>query len=236
MEDSYSIPDEAFNDEAAWREALAISRIKDPTAYAELLRYAATVMTWSEDPERDLREAMGILDEAGKANWSAWCRVDLASYLEKGPEREQLLEEALQSFTAENDRAGISSVMTARGEENPFVVAAEGLTDEEQSMFLDQGYTIRWSSPIDGKFRDQMEAEKLSEPPDPTNVPALVITTGILCSMVCVGGFLRWGEAPIDSLFVASCVGCLLSLGVIIYGISLLWNVNRLPTLELENS
>ena len=226
MADSYTVPDEAYNDEAAWREALIISRIKDPTAYAELLRYAATVMTWSDDPEGDLREAMGILDEAGKSNWSAWCRVDLASYLEKGPEQDQLLEEALQAFTAENDRSGISSVMTARGEENPFVVDGAGLTEEEQTALYAEGYTISWGPGTYGKSREQLEAEKLSALPDPTNVPALVITTGILCCMVCVGGFLRWGQAPIDSLFVASCVGCLLSLGPIIFGISLLWKAN----------
>ena len=223
MEDSYSIPDEAFNDEAAWREALAISRVKDPTAYAELLRYAATVMTWSDDPERDLREAMVILDEAGKANWSAWCRVDLASYLEKGPQQDQLLEEAFQAFTAENDRAGISSVMTARGDENPFVVAAEGLTDEEQRMFLKQGYSVRWSSPINEEARESLEAEKLIAISDPSDTPSLVITTGILCSMVCVGGIIVWGDGPVDSLFVASCVGGLLSMSMIIFGLSMLW-------------
>ena len=223
MEDSYSIPDEAFNDEAAWREALAISRVKDPTAYAELLRYAATVMTWSDDPERDLREAMVILDEAGKANWSAWCRVDLASYMEKGPQQDQLLEEAFQAFTSENDRAGISSVMTARGDENPFVVAAEGLTDEEQRMFLKQGYSVRWSSPINEEARESLEAEKLIAISDPSDTPSLVITTGILCSMVCVGGIIVWGDGPVDSLFVASCVGGLLSMSMIIFGVSILW-------------
>ena len=216
MADSYRVPDEAYNDEAVWKEALIISRIKDPTAYAELLRYAATVMTWSDDPERDLREAMGILDEAGKSNWSAWCRVDLVSYLDEGNERDQLLEEAFQAFTAENDRAGISSVMTARGEENPFVVDAAGLTDEEQSALLNEGYTISWSPGTYGKSREQLEA-------DPTNVPSLVITTGILCSMVCAGGMIVWGEAPIDGLFVASCVGGLLSIGTLIVGISMLW-------------
>ena len=226
MATSYRVPDEAYNDEAAWREALIISRIKDPTAYAELLRYAATVMTWSDDPERDLREAMGILDEAGKTNWSAWCRVDLVSYLDEGNERDQLLEEALQAFTAENDRSGISSVMTARGEENPFVVDGAGLSEEEKMALYAEGYTIRWDPGADGKARVKLNEEKLSEPPDPTNVPALVITTGILCSMVCVGGFLRWGEAPIDSLFVASCVGCLFSVGIIIFGISMLWKAN----------
>ena len=236
MADSYTVPDEAYNDEATWKEALIVSRTKDPTAYAELLRYAATVMTWSDDPERDLREAMGILDEAGKTNWSAWCRVDLVSYLDEGNERDQLLEEAFQAFTAENDRAGISSVMSARGEENPFVVDGTGLSEEEQMALYAEGYTIQWGSRADGKTRVELNEEKLIEPPDPTNVPALVITTGILCCMVCVGGFLRWGEAPIDSLFVASCVGCLLSLGVIIFGISMLWKVKRLPTLELENS
>lgn len=223
MADPYIVPDEAYNDESAWREALIISRIKDPTAYAELLRYAATVMTWSDDPERDLREAMGILDKAGKANWSAWCRVDLASYLEKGPEQDQLLEEAFQAFTAENDRSGISSVMSARGEENPFVIDGAGLTEEEQTALYAEGYTISWGSGTYGKSREQLEAEKLSALPDPTNVPSLVLTTGILCSMVCAGGMIVWGEAPIDGLFVASCVGGLLSIGTIIFGISMLW-------------
>ena len=223
MATSYRVPDEAYNDEAAWKEAVIISRIKDPTAYAELLRYAATVMTWSDDPERDLREAMGILDEEGQANWSAWCRVDLASYLEKGPERDQLLEEALQAFTAENDRAGISSVMSARGEENPFKVDAAGLSDEEQSALINEGYTLSWPPGTYGKSSEELEAEKLSALPDPTNVPSLVITTGILCSMVCAGGVIVWGEAPIDGLFVASCVGGLLSIGTLIVGISMLW-------------
>ena len=227
MSDTYSVPDEAYDDEEVWRAAVKESRTMDPVAYAELLRYAATVMTWSDDPERDLREAMGILDEAGKANWSAWCRVDLASYLEEGPERERLLDRAYQMFTAENDRAGISSVLSAQGKDNPFVVDGEGLTEEEQMALYAEGYAIRWGSGTYGKTRVELDAESLPTPPDPTNIPALVICTGVLCFMVSAGGIIEWGESPIDGLYLASCGGCLFSLSVMIAGIYMLWNVKR---------
>ena len=66
--DTYSVPDDAYDDEEVWRAAVKESRTMDPVAYAELLRYASTVTTWSDDPERDLREAMRILDKAGESN------------------------------------------------------------------------------------------------------------------------------------------------------------------------
>ena len=206
----------------------------DPVAYAELLRYAATVTTWSDDPVRDLREAMRILDKARELNWSAWCRVDLASYLEEGSERERLLDRAYQMFTAENDRAGISAVLSARGEENPFEVNAAGLTDEEQGVLLNDGYTLSWGPGTHGKTREELDAESLPIPPDPSNTPALVLCTGVLCFMVSVGGMLEWGEAPIDGLFLASFGGCLFSLSLMITGIYMLWNVKRPDSLESQ--
>ena len=225
--DTYSVPDEAYDDEEVWRAAVKESRTMDPVAYAELLRYASTVTTWSDDPVRDLREAMGILDKAGESNWSAWCRVDLASYLEEGSERERLLDRAYQMFTAENDRAGISSVLSAQGKDNPFVVDGEGLTEEEQMALYAEGYAIRWGSGTYGKTRVELDAESLPTPPDPTNIPALVICTGVLCFMVSAGGIIEWGESPIDGLYLASCGGCLFSLSVMIAGIYMLWNVKR---------
>ncbi len=227
VSETYSVPDEAYNDEEVWRAAVKESRTMDPVAYAELLRYAATVTTWSDDPVRDLREGMRILDEARESNWSAWGRVDLASYLEEGSEREQLLDRAYQMFTAENDRAGISSVLSARGEENPFEVDAAGLTDEEQSALLNDGYTLSWGPGTHGKTREELDAESLPIPSDPTNTPALVICTGVLCFMVSAGGIIEWGEAPIDGLFLASFGGCLFSLSLMITGIYMLWDVKR---------
>ena len=229
--DTYSVPDEAYNDEEVWRAAVKESRTMDPVTYAELLRYASTVTTWSDDPVRDLREAMRILDKARELNWSAWCRVDLASYLEEGDERERLLDRAYQMFRAENDRAGISAVHSARGEENPFEVDAAGLTDEEQSALLNDGYTLTGTH---GKTEEELEAEVIANQPDPTNVPALVLCTGILCFMVSAGGIIEWGEAPIDGLFIASCGGCLFSLSLMITGIYMLWNVKRSDSLESQ--
>ena len=223
MGETYRVPDDAYDDENVWRAAVKESRTMDPTAYAELLRYAASVTTWSDDPERDLREAMGILDKAGKQEWAAWCRVDLISYLEEGSERERLLERALQIFTTENDRAGIGAVMEARGEENPFVVDGAGLTEEEQMALYAEGYTISWSPGTYGKTREELDAESLPTPPDLTNIPALVIGTGVLCFMVSAAGFLQWGEAPIDGLFLGSCGGCLFSISILITGLTMLW-------------
>ncbi len=232
--DTYSVPDDAYDDEEVWRAAVKESRTMDPVAYAELLRYASTVTTWSDDPVRDLREAMRILDKAGESNWSAWCRVDLASYLEEGSERERLLDRAYHMFTAENDRAGISSVHSARGEENPFEVDAAGLTEEEQSALMNEGYTLSWGPGTYGKSREELEAESRPTPPDQTNIPSLVIGTGVLCFMVSAGGIIEWGEAPIDGLFIASCGGCLFSISAIITGIYMLWNVKRPYSLETQ--
>ncbi len=221
------VPEAAYNDEDVWRTTVKETRTMNPVACGELLRYGATVTTWSDDPIRDLREALHMLDGAKEQAWAAWCRVDLASYLEEGSEREQLLERALQIFTIENDRAGISSVLSARGEENPFEVDATGLSEEEQSALFNEGYTLIGVTGTYGKSKAELEAEKLSNLPDPTNIPSLIITTGILGCGVCAAGFIEWGEAPIDGLFLASCAGCLFSLSIVVVGISLLWKAKR---------
>jgi len=61
-EDS-ELMEEAYRDEAAWNSAVRETRKRDPVACGDLLRYGAVVKTWSEDPERDLREAIRIFDK-----------------------------------------------------------------------------------------------------------------------------------------------------------------------------
>ena len=223
------VPEEAYNDEDVWRAAVKETRTMNPVACGELLRYGATVTTWSDDPIRDLRAAMHMLDGGRELVWAAWCRVDLASYLEEGSEREQLLDRALQIFTIENDRAGISSVLSAQGEENPFKVDASGMSEEKQNALLNEGYTLIGIADTYGKSKAKLEAEAIAEQPDKTNIPALVICTGVLGCMVSAAGFIEWGDAPIDGLWFASCGSCLFSLSVLVVGINLLWKAKRAP-------
>ena len=91
--------EEAYRDEAAWNSAVRETRKKDPVSCGDLLRYGAVVKTWSEDPERDLREAIRIFDKERVPVEAAWCRVDLTSHLRKNSsEIEWLLDEAYQAF------------------------------------------------------------------------------------------------------------------------------------------
>ena len=108
--------EEAYRDEAAWNSAVRETRKKDPVSCGDLLRYGAVVKTWSEDPERDLREAIRIFDKERVPVEAAWCRVDLTSHLRKNSsEIEWLWDEAYQAFEKAKDRDGMSSVLEARG-------------------------------------------------------------------------------------------------------------------------
>jgi hypothetical protein len=108
--------EQAFQDEAIWRSAVEKMRRKNPTSCGDLLRYGATVTGWSEDPEKDLREAIRLFDKADVPVEAAWCRLDLASHLRKNSSgRERLLDEAYRAFEKAKDKDGISSVHEARG-------------------------------------------------------------------------------------------------------------------------
>jgi len=114
-EDS-ELMEEAYQDEAAWNSAVKETRKRDPVSCGDLLRYGAVVKTWSEDPERDLREAIRIFDKESVPVEAAWCRVDLVSFLEDDNwEKEALLDDAYKAFEKAKDRDGMSSVLEARG-------------------------------------------------------------------------------------------------------------------------
>jgi len=108
--------DQAFEDEAIWRDTVEKMRKRNPTSCGDLLRYGATVTGWSDDPEKDLREAIRLFDKADVPVEAAWCRLDLASHLRKNSSgRERLLDEAYRAFEKAKDRDGMSSVLEARG-------------------------------------------------------------------------------------------------------------------------
>ena len=108
--------EQAFQDEAIWRSAVEKMRRRNPASCADLLRFGATVTGWSDDPEKDLREAIRLFDKADVPVEAAWCRLDLASYLRKNSSgRERLLDEAYRDFEKAKDRDGMSSVLEARG-------------------------------------------------------------------------------------------------------------------------
>ena len=108
--------DRAFQDEAIWRDTVEKMRKINPTSCGDLLRYGATVTGWSDDPEKDLREAIRLFDKADVPVEAAWCRLDLALHLRKySSGRERLLDEAYRAFEKGKDRDGMSSVLEARG-------------------------------------------------------------------------------------------------------------------------
>ena len=108
--------DRAFQDEAIWRDTVEKMRKINPTSCGDLLRYGGTVTGWSDDPEKDLREAIRLFDKADVPVEAAWCRLDLASHLRKHSSgRERLLDEAYRAFEKARDRDGMSSVLEARG-------------------------------------------------------------------------------------------------------------------------
>jgi hypothetical protein len=108
--------EQALQDETIWRSTVEKMRQRKPASCADLLRIGATVTGWSDDPEKDLREAIRLFDKAGVPVEAAWCRVDLASYLRKNSSgRERLLDEAYRAFESAKDRDGMSYVLEARG-------------------------------------------------------------------------------------------------------------------------
>jgi len=108
--------EQAFEDEAIWRDTVEKMRKRNPTSCGDLLRYGVTVTGWSDDPEKDLREAIRLFDKADVPVEAAWCRLDLASHLRKNSSgRERLLDEAYRAFEKAKDRDGMSSVLEARG-------------------------------------------------------------------------------------------------------------------------
>ena len=108
--------DLAFEDEAIWRDTVEKMRKRNPTSCGDLLRYGATVTGWSDDPEKDLREAIRLFDKVDVPVEAAWCRLDLASHLRKNSSgRERLLDEAYRAFEKAKDRDGMSSILEARG-------------------------------------------------------------------------------------------------------------------------
>ncbi|MDP7188002.1 MAG: hypothetical protein QGG99_04065 [Candidatus Poseidoniia archaeon] len=114
-EDS-ELMEKAYQDKVAWDSAVREARKRDPVACGDLLRYGAVVKKWSEDPEKDLREAIRLFDRADVPVEAAWCRLDLASHLRKNSSgRERLLDEAYRAFEKGKDRDGMSSVLEARG-------------------------------------------------------------------------------------------------------------------------
>ena len=111
--------EEAYRDEAAWDAAVREARKRDPVACGDLLRYGAVVKTWSEDPEKDLREAIRLFDRADIPVEAAWCRLDLASHLRKNSSgRERLLDEAYRAFEKAKDRD--ASITVPKGQTKSF--------------------------------------------------------------------------------------------------------------------
>ena len=108
--------EQALQDEVIWRSTVEKMRQRNPASCADLLRIGAIVTGWSDDPEKDLREAIRLFDKADVPVEAAWCRLDLASYLRKNSSgRERLLDEAYRTFEKAKDKDGISSVLEARG-------------------------------------------------------------------------------------------------------------------------
>ena len=107
---------QAFQDEVIWHSTVEKMRRRNPVSCADLLRFGATVTGWSDDPKKDLREAIRLFDKADVPVEAAWCRFDLASHLRKNSSRrERLLDEAYRAFQKAKDRDGMSSVLEARG-------------------------------------------------------------------------------------------------------------------------
>ena len=108
--------EQALQDEVIWRSTVEKMRQRNPASCADLLRIGAIVTGWSDDPEKDLREAIRLFDKVDVPVEAAWCRLDLASYLRKNSSgRERLLDEAYRAFEKAKDKDGISSVLEARG-------------------------------------------------------------------------------------------------------------------------
>jgi hypothetical protein len=114
--------EQAFQDEAIWRSTVEKMRQRNPASCADLLRIGATVTGWSEDPEKDLREAIRLFDKADVPVEAAWCRLDLALHLRAySSGKERLLDEAYRVFEKAKDRDGMSSVLEARGSKEELI-------------------------------------------------------------------------------------------------------------------
>ena len=213
-EDS-ELMEEAYQDEAAWNSAVRETRKRDPVSCGDLLRYGAVVKTWSEDPERDLREAIRIFDKESVPVEAAWCRVDLVSFLEDDNwEKEALLDDAYKAFEVAGDRSGMTSVLEERGEADTHIIDGDDMAWVEKQKYMDQGYTIRTG---------YKKKKGLLEETDPTNGPALAMGAGVIIAMLSFIGLMSWEGGILNTLSIVSLTGCLAGLGVLVAGIYLMW-------------
>ena len=67
--------------------------------------------------------------------------------------------------------------------------------------------------------------EELPEETDPTDGPALTMAGGAIFAMLSLAAMITWEGTSFDAWFAAGATGCISGLGILIFGIYLMWKV-----------
>ena len=65
--------------------------------------------------------------------------------------------------------------------------------------------------------------EELPEETDPTDGPALTMAGGAIFAMLSLAAMITWEGTSFDAWFAAGATGCISGLGILIFGIYLMW-------------
>ena len=98
-----------------------------------------------------------------------------------------------------------------------------------RERLLDEAYRVFEKAKDRDGMSSVLEArgskEELPEETDPADGPALTMAGGAILAMVSLAAIISWEEGPFDVWIAAGATGCVSGLGILIFGIYLMWKV-----------